>query len=121
MKRSTTTMKMQMFMKFIFTLLLIITPVYGVVIVTSNYEKCDTFEGQLHDEFSTRGLVKCLRSCNLNWPVCQAGRYNADTGQCQHLNSTTTASPVTWSTDSQWTVFEKVQQVICLEKQCCNI
>jgi len=106
-------LKMQMLKNFIIMFLLIITSVNGVVVSTSYYKQCDAYKGQLHDEFSTRSLVKCLWSCNVNWPACQAGRYNADTGQCQHLNSTTTALPVTWSTDGQWTVFQKVFVFLC--------
>ena len=90
--------------------LLIIASTKGVTI-SSSYNKSDVFHGDLLDEFQTVSLVKCLKTCDEDRPECQAGRYNADSRLCQHLAEMTGGSTVTWLSDSDWTVFQKVRHV----------
>ena len=84
--------------------LLFMTSTQGVNISTTSYKKSDAFEGELLDEFPTASLTKCLKECDVDRPMCQAGRYNADSGQCQRLTNAT--GGVTWLSDGSWTVFQ---------------
>jgi len=88
--------------------LLIMTSTEGVMIATSSYIKSDAFDGELLDEFPTASLVKCLKTCDVDRPLCQASRYNADSRQCQRLANAMGGPPVTWLSDGNWTVFQKV-------------
>ena len=88
--------------------LLIMTSTEGVMIATSSYIKSDAFDGELLDEFPTASLVKCLKTCDVDRPLCQASRYNADSRQCQRLANATGGPPVTWLSDGNQTVFQKV-------------
>ena len=91
--------------------LLVFKFLQGHIVPTSSFKKSDAFEGELLDEFPTASLVKCLKTCDADWPKCQAGRYNADSGQCQRLVNATSASQVTWLSDDIWTVFQKVRKL----------
>ena len=75
---------------------LIMTSTQGLVIPTSSYQKTNAFDGELLDDFPTASLGKCLKTCDVDRPLCQAGRYNIDRGQCQRLANATVGPPVTW-------------------------
>ena len=86
--------------------LLIMTSTQDVTVSTSSYQESDAFDGELIDDFLTVSLGKCLKQCVEDKSVCKAGRYNADSGQCQLLGYTTVGQTVTWLSDGNWTVFQ---------------
>jgi len=87
---------------------LMMTDTQGLKISTRFYNESDAFDGELLDEFPTASLVKCLNMCDVDRLLCQASRYNADSRQCQRLANATGGPPVTWLSDGNWTVFQKV-------------